>query len=350
MNLLDYTCANVGERELFLGYEEFKKISEQAKFAFVTANIVLQGTETSIAEPYRIQTVKAANGKTYSIAIMGLSKFNPAFQKSGPEGKNIVTVSPIDMAKKYVPEMQQKADIIVILAAMSKDETHLLAKEVPGINLILASYGGILSVAREVEGETEIVYAGNQGKRIAEIRLYMGDDKKVAEIMKQIHYLSPKYPDDPKLLELQNEAMKKVGEITRARRPQSASATTAPPVPEYVHGEGCKGCHEEQFNIWENSRHANSFMTLNEKGKAGDASCQRCHVTGFNKMNGFKNEVESAKLLNVQCEACHGPGSLHPEQVKSGYGRVTISVCVSCHTKEWSPRFNYYEYYPKIKH
>ncbi|MEW5806341.1 MAG: multiheme c-type cytochrome [Acidobacteriota bacterium] len=350
MNILEYSAVNVGERELFLGYDEFKKRMEKIKFPLVTANMVIQGTERSITIPYVIKSVKSPSGKSYKIGIIGLTKFNPTFQKSGPEGKNISTISPIDAAKKYIPEMVRKADITIVLAAMSKDEAHLLAREVPGINLILAGYGGILTTGKETEGTTEIIYAGNQGKRMAELRLYMNGDEKIAEVMKHIHYLNKKYPDDPKLLEIVNEALKKVAEINKQQRPKADQTSTQAPVPNFVTSEGCKPCHGPQFEVWENSKHARAFVDIAEKGKGTDQECQRCHVTGFARINGFKNETESAKLLNVQCEACHGAGSLHPEQVRTGYGRVVISTCVSCHSKEWSPNFNYYEYMPRIKH
>ncbi len=351
MNILEYAAANVGERELFLGYEEFQNRIAKAKFPLLTGNIVLQGTEESIVTPYIIEKVKTAKGKTCKLGILGLTKFNKTFQKSGPKGKNIVTINPIDTAKKYVPEMKKKADVIIILAALPKDEAHLLAKENPDIDLILAHHGSIFTVGKEVEGSTNIVYTGNQGGRIFELRLYLDDQNKFSELIKHAHYLTREYPEDQKMLQLMTETQKKVDETRKPRTPLPAKASQKSKIPTFVTTQKCKTCHEQAFETWEKSKHANAFLHIVEKGKESDPSCQRCHVTGYRKMNGFKNEKESAHLLNVQCEACHGAGSLHPEQVKKGYGsNIRIATCVSCHTKEWSPNFNYYEYFPKIKH
>jgi hypothetical protein len=69
---------------------------------------------------------------------------------------------------------------------------------------------------------------------------------------------------------------------------------------------------------------ANSFENLKsgikaaEKKKAGldpdkdyanDKNCLRCHTTGYDMPGGFKSLEETPKLINVQCEGCHGPGS-----------------------------------------
>jgi hypothetical protein len=60
--------------------------------------------------------------------------------------------------------------------------------------------------------------------------------------------------------------------------------------------------------------------------------------------------VENAGLQNIQCEQCHGPGSLHvatPEK----HGKpnailrdTAIDVCQQCHTPEHSDTFDHAAY------
>ncbi len=59
-----------------------------------------------------------------------------------------------------------------------------------------------------------------------------------------------------------------------------------------------------------------------------------CHVTGYGKPGG-STVTFNEKLQNVQCEECHGPGSLHVKDPKNKALLITSPKpenCVSaCH-------------------
>jgi hypothetical protein len=92
---------------------------------------------------------------------------------------------------------------------------------------------------------------------------------------------------------------------------------------EYVGEKKCKICHIKQYKSWKKTGMATSFESLKpgikaeEKKKAGldpdkdyatDSGCLKCHTTGYGKPGGFISLAETPKLINVQCEGCHGPG------------------------------------------
>jgi hypothetical protein len=99
----------------------------------------------------------------------------------------------------------------------------------------------------------------------------------------------------------------------------------------YVGANKCKACHIKQYKAWNKTSMATSFENLKpgikaeEKKKAGidpdkdytaDKNCLRCHTTGFGKPGGFKSLEETPKLVNVQCEECHGPGAEYSKVMK----------------------------------
>jgi len=100
----------------------------------------------------------------------------------------------------------------------------------------------------------------------------------------------------------------------------------------YAGAKKCKACHIKQYKSWQKTSMAKSFENLKpgvkaeEKKKAGldpakdyttDAECLKCHTTGYGKPGGFKSFEETPKLINVQCEACHGPGAIYKKTMKT---------------------------------
>lgn len=127
----------------------------------------------------------------------------------------------------------------------------------------------------------------------------------------------------------------------------AAKLAVAPPAKGqagYTGTESCSDCHAEAVAFWAKTVHAGAWKTLEERGQQFDLDCIGCHVTGWDKPGG-SNLGYNDKLRDVQCETCHGPGSIHvakgglekPFAIKRG---PADDLCASqCHTKEHSDTF-----------
>ena len=86
-------------------------------------------------------------------------------------------------------------------------------------------------------------------------------------------------------------------------------------MPKYVGTERCTDCHVAAGKVWEKTPHSHAYKTLVDAKRPSnrqyDPECIVCHTVGFGYQTGFRSEKETPKLLNVGCESCHGPGSLH---------------------------------------
>lgn len=113
----------------------------------------------------------------------------------------------------------------------------------------------------------------------------------------------------------------------------------------YVGIEECEMCHDEAASYWKTTVHARAYDTLVQANKQFDLSCVGCHVTGFRKPGGSE-VVENEGLTSVQCEQCHGPGSLHIEDPEGTRlpAQTPVTVCGECHTPEHSDTFDYDAY------
>jgi 2',3'-cyclic-nucleotide 2'-phosphodiesterase (5'-nucleotidase family) len=140
--------------------------------------------------------VKAASGAMVRIGVLGVGRYNPVWQKAGPAGTNLGLASPGGMIATYLPELRKKSDIVVLLAALSKEDAHDLAKQFPDLDVIIGAYAGVYSTVEEKEGKVLISYTGNQGKRIGEARVTLDAKHHVTDITSYMHFLTVHYPED----------------------------------------------------------------------------------------------------------------------------------------------------------
>jgi len=116
----------------------------------------------------------------------------------------------------------------------------------------------------------------------------------------------------------------------------------------YVGETKCKMCHKAEFNSWLETPHAKAWESLKPEEQK-NPECAGCHITGM-------TEADSM-LVNVGCEACHGPGSEYKAMktmkdgaLASAAGLLPISeaTCVRCHNKK-SPNYKEFKYEEFLK-
>jgi hypothetical protein len=110
---------------------------------------------------------------------------------------------------------------------------------------------------------------------------------------------------------------------------------------EYVGAKKCAMCHSKtKDNIgpsWEATLHAKAGDKLAAADKTNKV-CLGCHSTG--------KTAAGQVLMGVQCEACHGPGSVykdakimkdHALSVKNGLLVPDEKTCLKCHDTKKAP-------------
>lgn len=113
----------------------------------------------------------------------------------------------------------------------------------------------------------------------------------------------------------------------------------------YVGQRTCAACHTTEAESWAVTHHAVAWRTLQTSDKTGDAACVGCHVTGHGKPGGWDGTPATDALVDVGCEACHGPGGPH-----DGKRAVASSSCEGCHDAKHSIAFSYAKGLPLIDH
>lgn len=348
MERMGYDAVNVGERDVQGGYPAFLELVGERAFPFVSANIVRADTSVPVFAPSVVVEADAqGEARRFRIGIVGAARFNPTFRKPGPDGTELVVIAPRDAVSREIGKLRAgNVDLVVLLAALPREDARRLAQEVPGIDFIIGSYGGDYTTAKERQGNTWIVYGGNQGKRLGETRVYLRNG--TTEQDTKLHTLTAAYPSDEAMLEFVNSIPRPEAAplpVVGAAAPAPAAAASP-----YVGSVACRGCHGSEGADWAASAHASALETLAAKRSDADPSCVRCHVTGYGTTGGFGSRESTPHLAAVGCESCHGPGRDHVARSRQPYGAVTVATCTSCHDRANSPKFDAYSYLPRVNH
>ncbi len=122
--------------------------------------------------------------------------------------------------------------------------------------------------------------------------------------------------------------------VNEQNRVALAGRVPPPPAPgqaAYTGIDACAECHKTERAFWQKTVHAGAYASLSTQSKEFNLDCVSCHVTGYGQPGG-STVTHVDKLKDVQCEVCHGPGSLHAASPKTvPLPTPGPDLCVTCH-------------------
>lgn len=133
MRAAGYFLRTNGNHEFSASLKQFNKNIQTGGFPVIDANLLDKSTSKPALPEYIIREINGVN-----IAFFGLTTPAASSYKAAKEGFTLT--DPIETAKKLVPELQKKADIIIAVTHIGYDEDIKLAKEVDGIDIIIGGH------------------------------------------------------------------------------------------------------------------------------------------------------------------------------------------------------------------
>jgi len=345
-NLMGYDAFTPGELDFSFGVGPVIQMSKQANFPLLAANLMDTKSKKPVFKPYVIKEVQGVK-----VGLLGLiSKQHPLGGPPEEKGK-FYLADPIETAKKIVPQLRKKCQIIAALAHMGPDEQQMLAQSAPDIFFILGGHNPNLQPTPTRAHNSQIFNPGSRGEHLGQVEFFIEGKDLYARY--QIISLTARYADHPQAQELLNQNKASLQNLLQTP-PQTGhlkgSSVVAPemaalPAGPFAGESVCLPCHQSQHKSWLETTHARAYQTLVQQNKSSDPGCLGCHTTGY----GEARKDPAANFQNVQCEACHGPGDGHPEPRKT-LSMVGEDQCLKCHNTANSPNFNYATDLQKVRH
>ena len=333
---MEYDAVALGDRDLLYGS---KFLKDRTQIPWIAGNLMIDHFE-----PARSQVKIFANGlKVGILAVVDPGLFH------GHIGLSIE--DPKQTALNLITRMREtkKPDLIVLLTH-AKRESALDYLNMEGVDIVINGHIDTESDAVDMTPVRKdgrlFVQSSPRGQKMGELRVQIDPDGNKS-FKHNLVKLDSSVKFDSEMVKLYEQYNEKVEamffETLAGRRNRSKQSIYAGEIV-------CKTCHPAEHTVWSGSHHGRAYNTLRKINKAFDPECLVCHVVGFDLPGGFISELDTPGLKNVQCEICHGPGRDHASAPQAGFGSQATEACKQCHVKNHSPRFNYAEYWPRIKH
>jgi 5'-nucleotidase/UDP-sugar diphosphatase len=167
MNAIGYDAAAVGGNEFSYGIHALTARAREANFPLLSAN-----AESPIAE---IEMAAIFNAQDVRIAVIGLTNEELMFTGHPKNVKYVDVADAVRTLESVLPRVRDRADCIILLTNVTRDEEQRLARAFPEIRLIIGAHDEAELPVRI--GQTTIVSAGRFGKYAGKLDLTFNDGK-----------------------------------------------------------------------------------------------------------------------------------------------------------------------------
>ena len=337
MVLLGTDAVGMGEKELRFGVSFLRANIERSGLPVVCSNLYLKQTGKLAVAPYVIKKIGSVK-----VGFFGLMSDKFTY---GPSQDSLRVDEPAVTARRVVAEMRKKgATVTVLLSQLGKVDSEDLVANVPGIDVLVVGHASSLLMKGRMIKNTAACYGGEKGQHMGRTLVTLDARRAQATAESDVFMLGPEVGDRAEIANLVkafedgfNEKLRKVQQ-TRALEAAKAKSPESPD--RYLGAELCIRCHQSEGEQWKTTSHSVAWKTLTDGGNDAKVECIGCHVVGYRKQGGFQAAADAPKLGNVQCESCHGMGTMH-ESFANPKKTVTEQTCVECHQGENDPHWNW---------
>lgn len=178
----------LGNHDFNYGQSVLRERVAQAAFPVLSANVLTQEGERLAGSTALFQL----DGVT--VGVLGLTTPDTPVTTHWRNVQGLTFLDPVEVAREFVPRLQEEADLVVVLSHLGIDREMALAEAVSGIDVIVGGHSHTLLAATVQAGETLIVQANEWGKYLGVLRLTVAD----GEIVAHEGRLIPITPDLPR--------------------------------------------------------------------------------------------------------------------------------------------------------
>ncbi len=343
----NYTAVAVGRSELNHGLLPLEDAAEEG-LPLICANLYRDGER--LFPPYLVR--EAGRMKIGIFALLGEYPL---------DDKTIKIRDPLSVAGEISEQLRSSGtDYIILLAHMNREALVSLVPRLSDVDVIIR--GGLKGKVTAGDDCVEdydsmpgdlripVLTCGRGGRAVGKFIIGLDGELKLKE--QQLVYLDKSVEEDRKERGLLTDFYQEQGKRMRKMKLEDFMArdkVTGRIKERYLGMETCRRCHPGIGKHFVLSPHFQAFERLSLAGEEKNEDCFACHTTGYGRFSGYSpmgEEEGRVDLRGVQCEACHGPGTMHSRD--GSYVESAGASCRRCHIRSRSPDFELKRYLPPV--
>jgi len=167
MSLLKYDAQAVGNHDFDWGQDVLTQRAQEASFPFLCANCAdVSGAVPSYLKPYAVKDLGIVKVAMIGLILPGMESI---IKDTSIAGLHFLPLA--ETVRKYLPEMKQKADLIIAVDHVGVEGDRALAAAVPEIDVIIGGHEHTVLRAAVTVGKTVIVQTGAYTANLGDLEL-----------------------------------------------------------------------------------------------------------------------------------------------------------------------------------
>ncbi len=206
LNHLGYNAMAAGNHEFDFGYEQLLKLRDMLKHPVISANVFKADGKELLVPTYYAEI----GGKKF--AFIGFVAEDTPILTHPDNVKGLTFKNPVEIAKAAVPKLKKEVDHVIVISHVGVEVDREIAKNVPGIDLIVGGHSHTPLKTPEVVNGTYIVQDWEYGKSLGRADLYYLGKELVAFSGGLAEY-DEKVQPDADVDKMVKEVVKKIDEV-----------------------------------------------------------------------------------------------------------------------------------------
>ncbi|GAJ13813.1 unnamed protein product, partial [marine sediment metagenome] len=196
MNHMGYDALNIADGELRVGLNVFDELKQEARFPFLAANIFFDEKGLPVGKRYLIKEFEG-----FKVGVVGVASPD-CFDEKYLSRTSLVIKDPEEHLRQLLPEIEAKADVIVLLSHLGLAATEDLLGKLSGIDVAIVGHESRSLHSPKFVGKTIVVQGVPKGGSLGVLELRFDRDGFLKGHKGKTTRLTKSIPVDPTVQDL----------------------------------------------------------------------------------------------------------------------------------------------------